>query len=535
MALEREDVGAILIYGASVSLLGLATPVMVQALVSTVAFGSVLQPLLVLALMLLVALGFSAALKGLQVWVAEAMQRRLLVRVASDLAHRLPRARLDAWNGSHPPELLNRFFDVFIIQKKSVTLLLGGVEVALTLVVGTLVLALYHPAFLVFDLVLVALVGLLILSRVRKGAETAVAESSAKYALMALFQDMVRHPEAIKLAAGPAWVRSRVDDVASRYIEARSRHFRVLFGQTAGALSLYAVTSAVALGAGGWLVMDRAITLGQLVAAELVVTAIVGALVQLGKYLESFYDLLAAVDKVGYLIDLTVEPDGHEELDLPARPALSMDGVRSDADGEALLQDLVLNVPSGGHLVLTGPDPLGRRRVLELLAGWRQPDAGLVTLGGVDQRDLAAADRARHVMVVVRPALFAGTVFENLTMGDADLTRPDATEALRAVGLGHERLPQGLDTVLGAEGRPLDAGDRVLVVLARAIIARPVLLLLDRTLDGLPEPVLRTACAMLTRPERPWTLAVASDDNRVQRLLGRVMVLRDGRLEEGTA
>jgi ABC-type bacteriocin/lantibiotic exporter with double-glycine peptidase domain len=260
MALEREDVGAILIFGASVSLLGLAAPVMVQALVSTVAFGSVLQPLLVLALMLLVALGFSAALKGLQVWVAESMQRRLLVRVASDLAHRLPRVRLDAWHGRHPPELLNRLFDVSIIQKKSVTALLGGVEVALTLVAGTLVLALYHPAFLVFDLVLVALVGLLILSRIRKGGETAVAESSAKYALMALFQDIARHPEAIKLAAGPAWVRSRVDDVAGRYIEARSRHFRVLFGQTAGALRLYAVTSAVALGAGGWLVMDRAIT-----------------------------------------------------------------------------------------------------------------------------------------------------------------------------------------------------------------------------------------------------------------------------------
>ena len=120
-------------------------------------------------------------------------------------------------------------------------------------------------------------------------------------------------------------------------------------------------------------------------------------------------------------------------------------------------------------------------------------------------------------------------------MIDAGLTRPDASEALRDVGLGHERLPWGLDTVLRAKGCPLDAGDRVLVVLARARVAKPVLPLLDGTLDGLPEPVLRTACAVLTRLERPWTLVVASDDDRLQRLLGHVVILRGGRLEEGTA
>jgi len=95
--------------------------------------------------------------------------------------------------------------------------------VALTLVVGTLVLALYHPAFLVFDLALVALVGLLILSRIRKRAETAVAESSAKYALMAIFQEMARHPAAIKLAAGPEWVRNRVDAVAGGGAKSRRK------------------------------------------------------------------------------------------------------------------------------------------------------------------------------------------------------------------------------------------------------------------------------------------------------------------------
>jgi len=238
---------------------------------------------------------------------------------------------------------------------------------------------------------------------------------------------------------------------------------------------------------------------------------------------------------VGYLVDRKVEPGGREEVDLPLRPALAMEGVASAADGQLLLHDLVLDVPSGSTIVLTGPGLPGRRRLLELLSGLRQPDAGLVALGGVDQRDLTASDRARHVMFVTRPALFAGTVFENLTMGDAGLAKPAASEALRAVGLGHERLPQGADMVLRAEGPPLNAGERVLLVLARAMVAKPVLLLLDGTPDGLPDHVLQTACAVLTRAERPRTLVVASDDDRVLRLFGYVKVLRGGRLEEGTA
>ncbi|MEB3237102.1 MAG: ABC transporter ATP-binding protein [Candidatus Sericytochromatia bacterium] len=535
VVLEREDIAAIFIYGGSVSLLGLAAPVVVQALVTTVAFGSVLQPLLVLAIMLLVALGFSSALKGLQIWVAEALQRRLFVRVVSDLAHRLPRVRPEAWDGRHPPEVLNRFFDVFIIQKKSVSLLLGGVEVVLTLLVGTLVLALYHPAFLVFDLVLVVLVGVLVFGRIRIGGETARVESSAKYAMVALLQEIAQHPEAVKLASGPAWVRQKVDLLASGYLEARRKHFRVLFGQTAGVLTLYAVASAVALGAGGWLVMERAITLGQLVAAELVVTALVGALVQLGKYLESFYDLLAAVDKVGYVVDLEVENLDGDGVDLPDRTSLRLTGISCADAGRPILQDLDLAVDAGGRLVLQGPDRAGRTRLLELLAGLRQPDQGVVALEGRDVRDIAPQDIHRRVMLIGRPALFSGTILENLAMGDETLTRGRASAWLLEVGLDAELLPEGLDTELQAEGKPLDAPACVRLAVARAAVASPTLLLLDGTLDGLPETVLEHLCPFLVRADQPWTLVVASDDARVRQRLGKARSLREGRLEGGEA
>ena len=128
MRLERHDLAVVLVYAIGVGVLTLATPIAVQALVNTVAFGTLLQPLAVLAFLLLVGLAFAAVLRALQAWVVEVLQRRIFLRFVADLSHRLPRVRLSAFDAAHGPELLNRFFDVFTVQKASSSLLLGGLD-----------------------------------------------------------------------------------------------------------------------------------------------------------------------------------------------------------------------------------------------------------------------------------------------------------------------------------------------------------------------------------------------------------------------
>lgn len=517
--LERGDIAAIALFAAVISVLGLAVPVVVQNLVSTVAFGSVLQPLVVLTTILFGALGLSAFLKALQTWVAETMQRRLFIRVVSDLAHRLPRVPLDAWDGSYPPERVNRFFDIFIIQKNFLGLLIGGVEVALTLGVGSLVLALYHPVFLVFDVVLVLAVIGLVVSRIRRGAETAIDESHAKYAMVALLQELAHHPGELKLAGGPDWVLQRADALAASYLEARSRHFRVLFAQTAAALTLYAVASAVALGAGGWLVIGRSLTLGQLVAAELVVTAIVGALVQLGKHLESLYDLLAALDKVGHVVDLPVER-AEGDLVIPDEPPqLGVENLSLVAGGQELVTGLSFDVEAGSRILIQGTDARARTAIMEALAAVREAVDGVVRVAGRDVRDLAPQPLRKQLMLIGRPALFSGTVFENVAMGQACMERQCAHEALDAVGMNARDLPQGLESRLLPEGAPLGPEGAVRLALARAFASRPKVLLLDGTLDGLSDAALEDLLPRLVDPSCSWTLVVSSGDDRLRRYL----------------
>src|SRR5690606_23632125 len=252
LAPDRGDLWVVITYAAGIGVLVLATPIAVQALVNTVAFGTLMQPLVVLAALLLMCLSFAATLRGLQIWVVEILQRRVFMRIVEDLSHRLPHARWTAL-GSQGPELVNRFFDVFTLQKAIASLLINGLEVVLTAVVGMLVLAFYHPWLLAFDLVLLCAVLFIIFVLGRGATDSAIEESKTKYAVAAALEEMARHPTAFKTAGGAAHASLRSDELSRKYLLARHAHFRVLMRQIGGALGLQAAASAALLALGGYL------------------------------------------------------------------------------------------------------------------------------------------------------------------------------------------------------------------------------------------------------------------------------------------
>ena len=284
---EKEDIRVIGVFALGTGVLTLATPIAVQALVNNVAFGTLLQPVVVLTLALVLGLGLSSALTALEVYVVEILQRRLFVRVTGDLAHRLPRVKLGALDGKYGPELVNRYFDVFTVHKATATLLLDGLDLVLRTSVGLLLLAFYHPLLLAFDLVLVIALLFVLLFLGRTGESTAVKESKAKYKVAAWLETIAARPTAFKSPAAQIMARDRVDHLARDFLLARKDHFRIIMRQTIGSLAVQTIASAALLGLGGWLVIQGQLTLGQLVAAELVVTAVVASFAKMGKQIES--------------------------------------------------------------------------------------------------------------------------------------------------------------------------------------------------------------------------------------------------------
>ncbi len=295
LRLEVRDITTLMLFALVAGTLGLATPLAVESLVNTVAWGTYLQPLFVLSIMLFGFLAFAGLLKLLQQIIVEVMQRRMFVRIVGDLAHRFPMASREALATEHPSELANRYFDIMTIQKAVASLLLDGISIMLQTTIGLILLAFYHPFLLGFDIILLLLMTVVTYVLGRGGVKSAIAESRIKYELAHWLQDVISFPTAFRLHGGASYAVERANRLTVRYLGGRQEHFRVLVRQSAFSLILLAVASTALLGVGGWLVIRGELTLGQLVASELVVTAIVGAFAKIGKSLESFYDLCAAV------------------------------------------------------------------------------------------------------------------------------------------------------------------------------------------------------------------------------------------------
>jgi ABC-type bacteriocin/lantibiotic exporter with double-glycine peptidase domain len=535
---ERHDLAVVFVYAVGVGLLGLATPIAVQLLVGTVAFNTLTQPLLVLSLMLIAGLAFAAVLRALQAWVVELLQQRIFVRLVTELAHRLPRVRRSAYDEEHGTELVNRFFDVFTIQKSATVLLLGGLEVTLTAAVGMLVLAFYHPLLLALDVVLMLGIVVVLFVLGRGATSTALRESRAKYAMASWLEEVATHRLAFGLAGGPRLARTRVDQLAVEYLTSRRAHFRVVFRQFIGALVLQALSSGAVLGLGGLLVIERQLTLGQLVAAELIVTAVVASFAKLGKHLETSYDLLAALDKVSHLTSLPLETSGPETRKRPGALAplrvLAKDVSFAYEGGEPAVTGVSLAIEPGERVALRGRSGAGRSTMMELLAGLRPPSTGRVELDGVDAQDLHRDALRERVALIRRGEWASGTVLENVTFGRTDVDPAEAREALAAVGLLEEMasLPEGLRTKLRRNGSPLSEGQLIRLSIARAIAGRPALLLIDGALDALDRAKREQVFSALASPSAPWTLAIVTSDGDILARCDRAITLVDGTIAE---
>ncbi len=491
---ERSDLWIVLVFALFIGMLTLATPIAVEALVNTVSFGTLLQPLIVLSIILLTFLGFAAALRFLQRFVVELIQRRLFARVVARLAWQLPRVRLDAAH-QFTPELVNRFFDVVMMQKMVAQLALDGLTVVLTVGLGMIVLAFYHPWLLAFDVALLVMLAFNVLVLSRGAMRTSIAESASKYAVAGWLENIALCRTTFKAVGAAEFALTRADRLTTDYLVAREAHYRVIIRHILLGLALEALASAVLLGLGGFLVIQGQMTLGQLVAAELIVTLIVAAIAKLEKQFESFYDLLTSMDKLGHLFDLPVEASsGLIHVGHSGAARLSLRGVGVlNSDGSVGLSETSFDVAPSEVVAITGSAGCGKSTLLDLLFRLREPSSGRIALDDLDLADLRP-DVLRQIVSLVRGIeVLDGTLAENVHLNRPEITTAEVRDALRRMELtddaqsDHRRLNWSLDTRLAHDGKPLSESQTRRLMLARAVVGKPRLLLIDGLLDALPD------------------------------------------------
>lgn len=517
--LERRDIKLVFLFALVAGILALATPLAVESLVNVVSWGTYVQPLVVLGGMLLVCLGIAGILRILQTVVVETIQCRQFTRIVGDLAHRFPRANQKALEGEFPRELANRVFDIMTIQKATAVLLLDGVNILLTTALGMILLAFYHPFLLGFDIVL--LISMVSITWIlgRGGARTAIAESVAKYQVVHWLQDVLASPAAFKVNGGEALAIHHADQLTARYITARGSQFRVVLRQTVFAIALQVVALTAVLTLGGWLVIDGQLTLGQLVASELVITTVVGAFSKAGKSLEKFYDLMAGIDKVGHLLDIPADPLVVMGT-LPSGPAsIGWSDLCFESHGS------ITKVPqgvihAGTRIAVVGDDVAGRSLFAQALAGLVDPSQGFAEIAGVDAIRVANVGAGKLVAYAGSPEVLHATLQDNVSLGRRSVSLDRVREVLGQVGLADAvlKLDQGLDTKLQTGGYPLTVYQTRQLMLARALAAAPKLLVVDGILDHLNSEDRHATWEMLNPKDAVWTLVISTNRNDIANL-----------------
>lgn len=497
MDFERQDIWVSVAYAAAVGVFTLATPLAVQSLFNTVAFGTLIQPLLVLTIVLAVALGFSAVLNALQLLIIEHIGRRVFLRTAMDFASRLPLVRSRLGNRDLD-ELSNRFLDVVVVEKSMSEILFSGLSAVLQISVGLILLAVYHPFLLAFDLGLIVCVLFVVFILGRRAVDTAIYESKKKYEIFAWLQDIAKNSLSFRSNRGTDYAHRRTGKLAETWLSARREHFTVQFRQVIGMLTIQVVATTLLLALGGFLVLEGQLSLGQLVAAELVIGLTVSSLAKIGQLFGKLYDLIAALDKIGTVLDLDAPVVDGEKLE-DARHGLTID---ARIDGF----DLQL-APSEKRLVCATESP----QALAVIDGVTSPASqprGALRLDNIDARDIAIDSMHERVLLLRSTGLFPGSVRDNLTLGDDHIDRPQLQRALEAAGVEEavESLQDGLDTKLNRAGFPLNSEDQSRVLLARALVLKPRLLIVDRVFDSLGVQERHAIIDELFSNRRPWTV-----------------------------
>ncbi|HEU0066896.1 MAG TPA: ABC transporter ATP-binding protein [Sphingomonas sp.] len=470
-----------IVYGTAISLLSLATPISVQLLINSVANTALPAPLWTLSGLLFALLLCVAGLSAMRFWMMALFERRIFARVVAEITVRAVHAQNPFFADQNRGDLFNRYFDLVVVQKAVPSLVIGAFTIILQSAVGLVVTSFYHPFFLGFNALLLLVILLVWMIWSRGSIRSAVALSHAKHEAARWLESVGGSNGFYKSSRHLDFAMDRSEAVTAAYVDRHRRYFRYSFTQTVAFLLIYAFASAALLALGGNLILRGELSIGQLVAAELILSGVFYGVSQLGWYLDTLYDLVASAEELSLLFAIPQERAVTSTRQAPGNGAVRLDGVVIDG------ARFDFELAAGEHLVTRADD--GAERLLAMvLKRHVVPDRGLVTVGGADMATFDMYLLRSEVLVLDRPTIVDVTIREYLALASAEASSADMLDTLGAVGLRTRiaRLPAGLDTPLAASGYPLSIGEVMALKLANALLVRPRLLMLSQLYDLMP-------------------------------------------------
>jgi ABC-type bacteriocin/lantibiotic exporter with double-glycine peptidase domain len=537
LRMDRREITYIYLFAIVSGAISLSLPLGIQAIVNLISGGQLASSWGVLIAFVVIGVGFTGAMQVMQLVLSEHIKQRLFVRATLEFAYRLPRISYKALDGAYLPELVNRFFDTMTIQKGVNKVLLDIPVAGLQILLGLILLAFYHPFFILFGMFVAIILLLVFRSTSRIGLATSLEESKQKYAAAHWLQELGRSNSTFKLAGETTLPVSKADTLATKYVTARKTHFKVLLGHYWALVGFKVLVSLSMLLLGGLLVMNEQMNIGQFVAAEIVIMLVINAVEKILLGFESVYDVLTALEKMGDITDLPLERGDGMNIAVTTDKALGMAielrdlSFRSHWNDAPVFHNVDLVIAAGEKICVTGAPGAGKTTLLHLLAGLLEPNEGSVLMDGQGLKSLSLENvRSSTGDSFTHEDIFTGTVMENIIMGRPWITDEQARSTATVTGLMPmlADLPKGLLSKLDPHGSRLPQSLIRRIILTRCMASRPRLVLFEEEVMPLEGEELEQYLGLLTGPNAPFTMVAVSDRPEFQRRCDRLIRIEDG-------
>ncbi|PNQ73069.1 ABC transporter ATP-binding protein/permease [Hanstruepera neustonica] len=539
LQLDRKDIFQIFYYAIFSGIVGLSLPLGIQAIINLIQGAQVSTSWIVLVILVTLGVVFSGALQLMQLRIIETIQQRIFTRASFEFSYRFPKIRMTELRDYYPPELANRFFDTLTIQKSLSKILIDVPAALLQILFALILLSFYHPFFIVFGLFLLLLVYIVFKFTAKKGLETSLEESKHKYMVAHWIQEVARAVVSFKLSGNTSLAVTKNDTYVSDYLKARESHFRVLVTQFIQMVSFKVIVTAGLLTIGGALVLNQEMNIGQFVAAEIIILLVIASVEKLILGLESFYDALTSLEKLGQVVDKTLESQEGEKPLLEDDLTIEIDQVSYSVKNreQPILNDINITIKPKSRILVRGESSSGKSTLLRLISGIIKPTTGKVIVNNQSLKSINLNHYRSHLgMSLSEETPFIGTIRENITFGNPNISDKTIYWALDQVGLSNfiKEQDHGLQTILHPEGRQMSYTTSKKIILARAIVNKPKVLILEDPLDQFSQTETTKIINFLTAAENPWSLIVVSRNDEWKKCCNQIIELENGNIKSNT-
>ncbi len=536
LKLDKRDISQIVFYAIFAGLVSLSLPLGIQAIINLIQAGQVSVSWIVLVVIVVIGVALVGILSLMQLRITENLQQKIFVRSSFEFAYRLPKIKFEELYNQYPPELANRFFDTISIQKGTSKLLIDFSTALLQILFGIILLSLYHPFFIFFGILLITLLYSIFKFSYNSGLASSLKESKYKYKVASWLQEIARNNFSFRKQDNFDFALNKNNILVDEYLNYREKHFKVIKRQFSQLIIFKVIITASLLFIGGYLVLNQKMNIGQFVAAEIIILLVINSVEKIIVGLESLYDVLTSVEKIGQIVDLNIEePQSKNQNYCFTNISLEAENLRfkfPDSTDD-VLEKINLKVEPSEKIYLEGDNGSGKTTLMRILSGAMQPTSGSFFINDDTYRKIDLAQYRSQIGTITQGETpFEGTILENITFNNPLVSHEDIKWAIESVKLGTfiKTLPNGLETKIFPDGRQLSSSNAQKILLARSIVNKPKILFYEDPLDKMDEEATKEIIDFITNEKNKWTLIVSSKNDYWKQKCQRMIKMKDGKI-----